>query len=189
MGLPIKLMNVVLSYPHLFAPRSVMGGKPKYSATLLLDIGEHAQAIHQIAEARKEIIASEFNNVVPPRSLPLKKGADKYPDKEFYANKLILNANADSKRKPFCVDQNVEPIMDEDQVYPGCIVNAVIDVFAYKMKGADGMSFGLTGIQLVRDGERLDNRPDVEEVFDRIDTPGFEPESPTHGDDMADMLG
>jgi hypothetical protein len=166
-----------------------MGGKPKYSAAFVLDLEQHAPVIHQIAEARKQIIAEEFNNVAPPRPLPIKKGEEKYPEKEFYRGKLILNASAAEKSKPFVVDQDVSAIMDESAIYPGLIVNAAIDVYAYKMQGASGITFGLTGIQAVRDGERLDNRPEVDELFDQVPrTDGFtSTDAPQQDTDVSDL--
>ena len=174
MSQQIKLMEVVLSYPHLFTPRSVMGGKPKYSAAFILDVQRHAPTIHQIAEARKHLIASEFNGVEPPRNLPIKRGEEKYPDNPFYVGKIIVNANTDKDYPPFVVDASVEPIVEPHLVYPGCIVNGVVNMYAYKMQGSSGLTFGLTGVQFVRDGERLDNRPTAGEVFNPIEQEAWE---------------
>lgn len=46
------------------------------------------------------------------------------------------------------------PCTDEKDIYPGCIVRASVDVWAYDNE-SKGVSFGLFNILKVRDGERL----------------------------------
>lgn len=173
-NIELKLPNVVLSYPHVFAPRSVMGGAPKFSATAIMDIKTHAATIQQIAQAKKDLIKSEFNDVAPPRPLPFRTGEDRYPGNSSYVGKVVLNANANEEDRPFVVNHARQEIVDPSAVYPGCIVNMWVQMYAYKMQGSSGLTFGLTGIQFVDHGERLDNRPKMEDLVEDIPPPSIE---------------
>lgn len=73
-----------------------------------------------------------------------------------------------SKQRPGIVKPaggGFEPILDENEIYPGCIVRASVDVWAYDNE-SKGVSFGLSNILKVRDGERLGGgRPAAQDDF------------------------
>ena len=165
----IRLQRVTLSYPHLFEARSVNQGAPKYSASFLLrpaTIPEHYEALTAINAGRAQVIA-ESGGKEPKRDLPLKNGETEYPGNELYAGVYIVRAA--STGKPQTVDQNVNPVIDASSIYPGCVVNASITIYAYKHQTGGGITFGLEAVQLVGDGPRLDNRPDASTIFQPVD--------------------
>ena len=57
----IKLMNVRLSYPQLFTPKSMEEGKtPQFSASFLLDKTEHAAIIKHIEKQTERVALDAF---------------------------------------------------------------------------------------------------------------------------------
>lgn len=71
----------------------------------------------------------------------------------------VFTASANADRQPQIVDQNVQPILDQSQIYSGVYANVAINVFPYMHTGKKGVGFGLTHIQKVRDGEVLGGAP------------------------------
>ena len=83
-----------------------------------------------------------------------------------------------SKHRPGVVKANpaggTMPLIDENEIYPGCTVQAVVDCYAYDNE-SKGVSFGLTHVLKVRDGERLSagGRPNVGDAFASVVGSGF----------------
>ena len=57
--------------------------------------------------------------------------------------------------QPQIVDQNVQPITDESQVYSGCYGRVSVNFYAFNTNGNRGVAAGLGNIQKLRDGEAL----------------------------------
>lgn len=84
--------------------------------------------------------------------------------------------SARSQNQPGCVYSYLDPatnkpakIAPEDikkVLYPGAIVRGLVSVFTFDKEGNKGVSFGLTGIQFVKDGPRIDGRVAAEDAFD-----------------------
>lgn len=157
---------VRIAFPHLFTPKAKSDEKPDqlvYQCVLLLppdtDLGPYNAAIQA---AIKETWGKE-----PPRwRSPLLEAANKshldgYEDGWWYIN-------LQSKRRPGVVDRMGIPIGDPEAVYGGQWVKAFINAFAWDNKtGGKGVSFGLNGIQVVKDGDRRfgAGQVDVTKVF------------------------
>lgn len=175
----ITLNAVVLSYPQLFTPRQVRGeGKPKYSASLIIDPRTQKpqlEAMHQaiIAACDKAWPKGEWKEKRKGGDMkfrwPLREGDKDRPGEMGYVGMYYVNAKSD--QAPMVVDQNVQAVLDQSKIYPGLIVNALINFFPYNNMST-GVAAGLNGIQIVRDGERLGGRPDVSGFFKPIDQPG-----------------
>ena len=86
--------------------------------------------------------------------LPLRDGDLDRPEDEAYAESYFINAN--SKQAPQVVDKNVQPILDQSELYSGCYINASVTFYAYNSNGNKGIAAGLGNIQKVRDGEPLE---------------------------------
>lgn len=71
----------------------------------------------------------------------------------------IVNANGDVRM----ADGSIRPAARP--VYSGARGFGLLSVFAYDVSGNKGVSFGLQGVQVTGDGERLDGRTPVEDVF------------------------
>ncbi len=152
----------VLSFPHLFQPRAYQAGDdPKYSCSIVIIDPAFDWAAVQAADA--EALANQFGAAVPPtRKSPFSQVKD-----GPYAGMWQITATAKADRPPELVDQQVQPIMGQNQLFAGCIVNAAINAFGY----AGGSSFGLNKIQLVNSDAslpRLDGGKTAAETFEVV---------------------
>ncbi|MDC7116132.1 DUF2815 family protein [Corynebacterium amycolatum] len=149
--------EVRLSYANVWEPRSINGSDPKYSVSILIPKTDTA-TIKQVEDAVEHAIQDgigKFGGKIPPRGslkLPLRDG-DLERDSEEYAGHYFINAN--SKMQPQIVDQNVQPIIDESQVYSGCYGRVSVNFYAFNTNGNRGVAAGLGNIQKLRDGEAL----------------------------------
>ena len=102
---------------------------------------------------------------------PLRDGDTDRPDDEAYKDSYFFNAN--SKQKPQVVDNKVEPIIDQSEVYSGCYGNISISFYAYSINGNKGIAAGLGNIQKLKDGESLGGRTTAAEDFDTVEVDDF----------------
>ena len=63
------------------------------------------------------------------------------PEDEAYAESYFINAN--SKQAPQVVDRNVQPILNQSELYSGCYINASVTFYAYNSNGNKGIAAGL----------------------------------------------
>jgi len=198
--------EATLSYPSVFTPRAMNEGEtPKYEATFVFgpdaDLTEIRQAIRKVGQDKW---GEKFQEMLKSGKvrLPLRIDWEEkgYPeDSTFFA--------ARSHNKPGVVSvypSEHDPskpalIEDESKIYPGCIVKGLVSCYAYT-KPQPGITFGLEGLQKIRDGERLDGRVNAQSVFE-VDESAFaaldnaldsdeETEEPsTESDDIMAMLG
>lgn len=105
----------------------------------------------------------------------------------------IVNARGDVRYKDGTV------LSGAREVYAGARARGLLSVYAYDVSGNKGVSFGLSGVQIVGDGERLDGRVDAADVFeadedvagDLSDLTDEEPAGVGAGeeDDLSDLIG
>lgn len=79
---------------------------------------------------------------------------DRYPP-EFVS---FVNLKSPGEFPPTVVGRDAQPLMDQTQLYPGCIIRASVSVYAYGGKGTSftpGIALGLRNIQRLDDGPRL----------------------------------
>lgn len=168
-----------LSYPNLFIPRKADdNAEPKYGATLLIPKTDTAtiqrvQAAIQAA-VRDGVERGTFKQPIDPTATtypPLRDGdtpnKNGEPRGEEFAGHWFIAAKASTKRKPFVVDQQLQPIINDDEIYAGAYVNMAVQFYAYDSKaGGKGIAASLIGVQKVKDGERLGGPAvEVEDVF------------------------
>lgn len=149
--------EVRLSYANIWEPRSINGSDPKFSCSILIPKSDTTTiaAIEAAINAALEDGLPKFGGKLPPKGalkLPLRDG-DTERDSEEYAGHYFINAN--SKMQPQIVDQNVQPITDESQVYSGCYGRVSVNFYAFNTNGNRGVAAGLGNIQKLRDGEAL----------------------------------
>ncbi len=145
------LKKVRLSFPSLFTPTSFRGeGDKKYEATFLIEKGS---ANHKMIKAAvDEMHKSEFKNKLPADKICLKDGDDK--EYQGYEDHVYVKAN--SKRRVPIIQRDKSPIVEEDDVvYGGCYVNAIIDLWAQDSEYGKRINAALRGIQFDSDGERF----------------------------------
>lgn len=164
--------NTRWSYLNALAPKSINGGKPKYSVSLIIPKSdtktiEKINAAIQAAYEEGEGKLKGNGKTVPALSTlktPLRDGDTERPDDEAYANSYFVNANSDSK--PGIVDAARNPIEDESEIYSGCYGRASINFYAFNTNGNRGIACGLNHLQKMRDGECLGGKSRAEDDFD-----------------------
>ncbi len=161
----------ILSYPHLFTPRSVNpGDDPKFSASILLRKDDpQVQQIQQIIDTEK---ANGWPNGFPANGKQfMKDGAVQHPDRPEMHSYMIISANAKADSKPHTVDMQMNPVMNQSDAFAGAVVWAALNSFTYNQPVNKGVGCGLNGIMLTgEEGElgRLDGKPTVEGMFGDI---------------------
>ncbi|MGA1757053.1 MAG: ssDNA-binding protein [Pseudomonadales bacterium] len=151
----IKLNNVRLSFPSLFRKATFEGNETKYEATFMLHKEEHADLI---ANIKKQIEAGIKENLkgakIPSDKIALKDGDESGRDE--YEGYYTLKA-ANNKR-PKVVNRDKSPLAEDDEViYSGCYVNAVVDPWYQSNGYGKRVNFNLLGVQFFKDGEPFES--------------------------------
>ncbi len=165
--------EVRLSYAHLFQPYAKNpNDEPKYSTTILIpknDTATKQRIDAAIQAAIQEGVASKWNGVKPPMvALPIHDGdgvrpSDGMPFPEECKGQWVMTAS--SKQQPQVVDLNVQPIINQTEVYSGIYARVSIRFFPYNANGKKGIGCGLGNVQKVRDGEPLGGRTTAADDF------------------------
>lgn len=159
------------SYANVWTPKSINGGTPKYSVSLIIPKSDTVtiQKIRAAIEAAyKEGEAKLKGNgrSVPALSVlktPLRDGDAERPDDEAYADAYFVNAN--STTAPGIVDADRQPIIDTSEVYSGVYGRASINFYAFNSNGNKGIACGLNNLQKICDGEPLGGKSRAEDDF------------------------
>ncbi len=167
---PTKVVTgiVRLSYANIWEPKSINGGTPKYSVSLIIPKSDAKTviAINAAIDAAIKEGAGKFGGKVPPKSslkLPLRDGDIDRPDDEAYAGCYFVNAN--STTAPQIVDREVKPILDRSEVYSGVYARVSVNFYAFSSNGNRGVACGLGNIQKIRDGEPLGGKSSAADDF------------------------
>lgn len=147
----IKLQNVRLSFPSLFQHAAFGGDSTgKYEATFVLDKKEHATVISQIEAEILRLQKEEIKAKVSSDKLCLKDGDESGRDE--FAGKMTIKAS--TKKRPLVIDRDKTPITEDDnKVYAGCYVNAIVSLWAQNNQWGKRVNAQLDGVQFARDGE------------------------------------
>lgn len=171
----INLLGVRISYPHLFEPYkgTQKDSKPKYSARFLLSKEAHSDLVKQIAKKMKELTAAtpSFKGKLPTPDMLCLRDGDVYGKGEEEEGHWTLNASENTR--PIVVDRDRSPLTaEDDKIYPGCVVNAKIRLWAQDNAWGKRINANLLGVQFVKDGDRLGNgvpRQTADEMFDAFE--------------------
>ena len=159
------------SYANVWDAKSINGGAPKYSVSLIIpkaDVKTVAKinAAIEAAYAEGESKLKGNGKSVPSINnikLPLRDGDEERPDDEAYANSYFVNAN--STTAPQIVDADRQPILDHSEVYSGVYGRASINFYAFNSNGNKGIACGLNNLQKIKDGEPLGGKSRAEDDF------------------------
>lgn len=171
--------NTRWSYANVWQPKSINGGAPKYSVSLIIPKSdtvtvEKVKAAIQAAYEEGESKLKGNGKSVPALSVlktPLRDGDTERPDDPAYANAYFINAN--SATAPGIVDADRQPIIDTSEVYSGVYGRASINFYAFNSNGNKGIACGLNNLQKIRDGEPLGGKSRAEDDFDTDDDEDF----------------
>ena len=172
-------VNTRWSYVNAWEPKSINGGAPKYSVSLIIPKSdtktlEKIRAAIQAAYEEGQSKLKGSGKSVPALSAlktPLRDGDAERPDDEAYANSYFVNAN--SGTAPGIVDADRNPILERSEVYSGVYGRASINFYAFNSNGNKGIACGLNNLQKIRDGEPLGGKSRAEDDFAEEDEDDF----------------
>lgn len=172
-------VNTRWSYVNAWEPKSINGGAPKYSVSLIIPKSdtktiEKIQTAIQAAYDEGQGKLKGNGKSVPALSVlktPLRDGDAERPDDEAYADSYFINAN--SGTAPGIVDADRQPILDRSEVYSGVYGRASINFYAFNSNGNKGIACGLNNLQKIKDGEPLGGKSRAEDDFDTEEEDDF----------------
>lgn len=172
-------VNTRWSYVNAWEPKSINGGAPKYSVSLIIPKSdtktlEKIRAAIQAAYEEGQSKLKGNGRSVPAISAlktPLRDGDAERPDDEAYANSYFVNAN--SGTAPGIVDADRNPILERSEVYSGVYGRASVNFYAFNSNGNKGIACGLNNLQKIRDGEPLGGKSRAEDDFAEADEEDF----------------
>lgn len=159
------------SYANVWDPKSINGGTPKYSVSLIIPkddtvtVNKIKAAIQAACEEGEAKLKGNGKSVPALSTLktPLRDGDLERPDDATYANAYFINAN--SATAPGVVDADRNPIMERSEVYSGVYGRASINLYAFNSNGNKGIACGLNNLQKISDGEPLGGKSRAEDDF------------------------
>lgn len=179
----VIVKNARLSFNDLWEAKSINGGKPKFTATLICSdetkmkytnwhgtqvIFPHAK----MQEVCEHVLKEKFGKVPAKADNWAYNKADGSTTRDEYTNDdgdywagfddetwYISAGKLEAKckgGKMTVLDQQREPIeANSGLLFSGCYVNAVLDIYAYDGDSGKGVTASLEGVQLLRKGEPL----------------------------------
>ena len=167
------------SYANVWEAKSINGGAPKFSVSLIIPKSDtktvaKIKAAIEAAYHEGESKLKGNGRSVPALSViktPLRDGDTERPDDPAYANSYFVNAN--SATAPGIVDADRQVILDRSEVYSGVYGRASINFYAFNSNGNKGIACGLNNLQKIRDGEPLGGKSRAEDDFATEDDDDF----------------
>lgn len=170
-----RLSVVRLAFPNLWVAKEfkVGDGKPRYDASFLIKKGSEQDLAIQAAilAAARETYGEKGEKL----AASFKGNSNKYcyidgdlKDYDGYEGHMVLACHA--KARPTVVDRDRTPLtQDDNRVYGGCYVNAIVSIWAQKGEN-QGIRASFSGIQFVKDGEAFGGAKRVTaDAFDIIE--------------------
>lgn len=171
----ITLGEVRLSYCNLFQPRAQQPGQePKFSVTVLVpksNTQAKAAMDAAVSAAIEQGVSKCWNGVRPPMpSICIHDGdgtrpSDGMPFGDECKGHWVFTASCKADRVPFIVDANVQPVMQQSEIYSGIYGRVNVSFFPYANSGKKGIGCGLNGVQKLRDGEPLGSSISAADAF------------------------
>lgn len=159
------------SYANVWEAKSINGGTPKFSVSLIIPktdtvTVQKIKAAIQAAYEEGQAKLKGNGRTVPPLTAiktPLRDGDTERPDDPAYAGSYFINAN--SATAPGIVDADCNPILTRSEVYSGVYGRASINFYAFNSNGNKGIACGLNNLQKIRDGEPLGGKSSAASDF------------------------
>jgi hypothetical protein len=173
-----------VSFPNVFKAKAIEEGQdPKFSMAMLFDDEADLSAMKKAAQ--DAIKAKWPDKSKRPKGLrnPFRDATEKLQFEGYEEG--ITFVTASSKQKPGLVDQQRDDILDYEDFYAGCYARATLLAFPYDTMGNKGVSFLLSNIQKLADGEPLSGKTKAKDDFDAVDA--GEDSSSDDGDEDFDL--
>lgn len=167
----VKTGKVRLSFPHLFERYEK---SDKFQAQFMVPKGSDTENVlnKAIENAKQDGKTRLWGGKIPGKVTVSMKDGDEpndegevFPDNEGHW--LVV---AKSTKKPAVFDKDGSDVFDMDDIYAGCYVQAIFDVYPYN-NDSKGIAFALSGIKKLADGEHLGGggyKPDAD-AFDEAE--------------------
>lgn len=185
------------SYLHYHQPQKPKGSdKEKYSTTVLWPKTDKATT--KKVQDVVDMLTAQALEKLDLKKLPkgfricLQDGDEDKPEDINYAGMMFISANADTK--PGCVDKDLQPIIEKDEIYSGMYGRASVSLFLYgvpdtsKTGGGRGIGAGLNNIQKLKDGEAFSSKTSAEDDFKDEDPDAEFNNAAGEDDDLEGML-
>lgn len=156
-------INTRLPYANIWEPKSINGGKEKYSVSLIIPKSDTrtVKVTEKAIDAAIEEGIGKFGGKKPNKAalkLPLRDG-DLEKDDVNYKDAYFINAN--SITAPQIVDKQVRLILEQTEVYSGCYAQVSISFYIFNTNGNRGVACGLGNI----DGKSLGGHSSASDDF------------------------
>lgn len=183
MSIEVTTGKVRLSYVNVFKPKAMQPGQDeKYSCTILIpktDVETKKRIDDAIEQAKKQGSDDKWGGVIPPiLPVPIHDGdgarpSDGMPYGDECKGHWVMTASAKVDYPPDIVDQNLNPIINQSEIYSGCYARVNITFYPYgggKTGFKKGVGVGLGPIQKLADGEPLGGgSKSASSVFDVVE--------------------
>lgn len=133
-----------------------------YSAKFIID-PDDTETLNRI-DAECNAVAQAAWGTTRNIKMPLHDATEDEDEESATAGSYYCNAK--SWYKPTLVDRKGKPLENDDVLYSGCYVMAVVKPQSYVYQGQKGIKLNLVAIGFKNDGERLGGAPrDPESIF------------------------
>lgn len=171
-----------LSYVHLFKPyAAIPGQEEKFSVTVLVpksDVDTMNRINAAIEAAKQRGTAEKWNGVCPPVvPTPVHDGdgvrpSDGMPFGAECKGHWVFTASAKADYPPEVVDANMNPIINQSEIYSGIYARVNVNFFPYSFGGKKGIGCGLGPVMKLEDGESLGgSAPTAAQAFGAMSQP------------------
>jgi len=149
------------------------GGKPKFSACVVLEDEAQVEKINEIIE---NAIEEKWGKKRPAglQNWGVREGDD--PEFEASFEKSYINPKSTSAPQTLIkVDGVAQKVTEEEKIiYAGCYVAISVSAYGYdgdrKKNIKPGVTLNVRAVMFLKDGERLGDSVDVDEEFDGFDS-------------------
>lgn len=161
-----------VNYPNVFKPQAP---KPtdrlKYSITMMFPKDSDLTGIKEAIKQAKIAAFGSKENWPEDLQSPVSDGdAPKHAEKEGCKNHWVIKASSNEDQKPGVVDENVEPILNQADFYPGCYARAYLLAMTWEYMGKRGVMFILDHVQKTRDGKAFGGKKPADQVFKPVNS-------------------
>lgn len=164
------IKNARLSFPSLYT-KSVFNGKEgKYEATFLFPKTD--EDTYKAIMAEIDACKAENKVKVSASNLCIKDGDEVFEEKGYDGYEGMWAVKASNNKRPTVIDREKSPITEEDDiVYAGCYVNALISPWAQNNSYGKRINANLLGVQFVKEGDAFGDGAKVADTdeFDELD--------------------
>lgn len=158
----ISIKNGRLSFPNLFKKAVFKGVVGKYEATIMFPKTD--TKTYDACIAAIEAIKKDNKNAKVPDAKTFIKDGD---DSEYDGCAGMWMVKASNGKRPTVINRDKSPVTEDDEIlYAGCYVNAIIEPWFQNNDFGKRVNANLLGVQFVKDGEPLGDGAKVADVND-----------------------